>query len=79
MSSDEEENNDGKARFEAERDKVLSEIPQALKDKFGTIGFCTVEDDDDETKVYYQPVLIVNPFEVPPKPVRDIYWMDMFT
>jgi hypothetical protein len=86
---------DDKTNFEAERDKVLSELPQKLKDKFGTIGFCLVENDDDdddaeaaaaaaETKknrpsVYYQPVLIVNPYDVPPKPVRDIYWMDAFT
>jgi hypothetical protein len=47
------------------------------------------DDDDDEEegkekavstpeqqKVYYQPALIVSPYEVPPKPIRDIYWMD---
>ena len=28
---------------------------------------------------YHQPVLIVSPYDVPPKPVRDIYWMDAFT
>eukprot|EP00536_Pseudo-nitzschia_multiseries_P002682 jgi/Psemu1/283891/fgenesh1_pg.36_\ len=26
-----------------------------------------------------KPVLIVSPYDVPPKPVRDIYWMDAFT
>jgi len=28
---------------------------------------------------YHQPVLIISPYDVPPKPVRDIYWMDAFT
>jgi len=28
---------------------------------------------------YFQPVLIVSPWDVPPKPVRDIYWMDAYT
>jgi hypothetical protein len=90
---DDDDDDDEKSKFEAERDKVLSELPQALKDKFGTIGFCLVENDDDEEEdedgdgeekkepphTYYQPVLIVSPYEVPPKPVRDIYWMDAFT
>jgi hypothetical protein len=88
---DDDDDDDGKSKFEAERDKVLSELPQKLKDKFGTIGFCLVENDDDDDdneaagekkdppSVYYQPVLIVNPYDVPPKPVRDIYWMDAFT
>lgn len=57
------------------------------------IGFCPgdeddddsdSDDDDDDSKPkapfvpYFQPVLI-SPYDVPPKPVRDIYWMDAFT
>jgi len=87
---------DDKETFEAGRDKILSDLPDAVKDQFGAIGFFLVEeendDDDDEdggdednkkteegaAATYYQPVLIVNPFEVAPKPVRDIYWMELF-
>jgi hypothetical protein len=102
--SDEDDTNDdmnsAQMNFEAERDKILSELPPVIRDSFGFIGFFLVEDngdddddedDDDEDKAkkgastptptteYYQPALIVSPFDVPPKPVRDIYWMDMFT
>mmetsp|Transcript_13931 Transcript_13931/g.29332 ORF Transcript_13931/g.29332 Transcript_13931/m.29332 type:complete len:231 (-) Transcript_13931:88-780(-) len=28
---------------------------------------------------FMQPILIVSPYDVRPKPVRDIYWMDAFT
>ena len=80
---------DDKETFEEGRDKILSDLPDALKDQFGAIGFFMVDDDDDDSAennaeesrdrpTYYQPVLIVNPFEVAPKPVRDIYWMDIF-
>jgi hypothetical protein len=86
---------DDKETFEAGREKILSDLPEALKDQFGAIGFFLVEDDDDDDDdddennntdgqdspprpAYYQPVLIVNPFEVAPKPVRDIYWMEIF-
>lgn len=92
MSDDED---DAQTKFEAEREKILSDLPPTIKGKFGEIGFFLVEndeDDDDEdddgkkasstaeqAKAYYQPCLVVNPYEVPPKPVRDIYWMDMYT
>lgn len=79
---------DDRETFEAAREKILSDLPAALKDKFGEIGFFLVEHEDDseddeapkaaDLPNYYQPVLIVNPFEVPPKPVRDIYWMEIF-
>mmetsp|Transcript_4220 Transcript_4220/g.12112 ORF Transcript_4220/g.12112 Transcript_4220/m.12112 type:complete len:148 (+) Transcript_4220:1522-1965(+) len=26
-----------------------------------------------------QPILVVSPYDVPPKPIRDIYWMHAFT
>jgi hypothetical protein len=61
-------------RFEAERDKTLSELPDNIKDMFGVIGFCQSEFDDDDIV----PVLVVSPYDVPPKPVRDIYWYDLF-
>ncbi|KAG7340950.1 hypothetical protein IV203_030564 [Nitzschia inconspicua] len=91
MSDDDSDDDNGKAKFEAERDKILSDLPQNLKDKFGEIGFVLVEDDGDDEdddedkkvtpqqpKEYYQPALIVNPYEVPPKPVRDIYWFQLY-
>eukprot|EP00534_Pseudo-nitzschia_fraudulenta_P002039 CAMPEP_0201121332 /NCGR_PEP_ID=MMETSP0850-20130426/5230_1 /ASSEMBLY_ACC=CAM_ASM_000622 /TAXON_ID=183588 /ORGANISM="Pseudo-nitzschia fraudulenta, Strain WWA7" /LENGTH=206 /DNA_ID=CAMNT_0047387743 /DNA_START=151 /DNA_END=771 /DNA_ORIENTATION=+ len=82
-----------KAKFEKERSDVLKALPDELKDTFGTIGFCPGEEDDDDDDnnnneantnaspqaPYMQPVLIVSPYDVPPKPVRDIYWMDAFT
>ncbi len=73
-----------KAKFEKERNDVLKALPDELKDSFGTIGFCPGEEDDEEnsnpqSKPYMQPVLIVSPFDVPPKPIRDIYWMQAFS
>ncbi|VEU40763.1 unnamed protein product [Pseudo-nitzschia multistriata] len=83
-----------KAKFEKEKSDVLKALPDEIKDVFGTIGFCPGEDDDDEedsgekneatarsdpAEPYMQPVLIVSPYDVPPKPIRDIYWMDAFT
>lgn len=78
---------DAKEKFEKEREEILKSLPEEVKSMFGVIGFCRGEeeedDDDDEEKVsaipYYQPVLIVSPYDVPPKPVRDIYWMDSYT
>jgi len=86
---------DAKEKFEKERDETLKALPDELKDLFGTIGFCLGEEDDEDSDdeagttdnskpkapfvPYYQPVLIVSPYDVPPKPVRDIYWMDAFT
>jgi len=79
---------DAKSKFEKERSDVLKALPDELKDYFGVIGFCMGEgdDDDDDDKPntsasappYMQPVLIVSPYDVPPKPIRDIYWMDAF-
>lgn len=77
-----------KAKFEKERDDVLKALPAELKDAFRTIGFCRgdedIADDDEDADPsapapYMQPVLIVSPYDVPPKPIRDIYWMDAFS
>jgi FtsZ-binding cell division protein ZapB len=60
---------------------------------FGTIGFAPADsgegdDDDDEENVKKEndgaatrmiPVLILSPYDVPPKPVRDVYWFDLFS
>ena len=40
----------------------------------GQIGFAPSE--EDETEIV--PVLVLSPYDVPPKPVRDVYWYDMF-
>ena len=63
-----------KREFEQERDKVLKDLPSSVKDSFGAIGFTYSE--LFETEV---PVLIVSPYDVPPKPIREIYWFDMYT
>jgi hypothetical protein len=33
--------------FEAEREQVLDDLPDSIKDMFGMIGFCQVEANDD--------------------------------
>mmetsp|Transcript_15431 Transcript_15431/g.38890 ORF Transcript_15431/g.38890 Transcript_15431/m.38890 type:complete len:207 (+) Transcript_15431:212-832(+) len=68
-----------KAKFEKERNDVLKALPDELKESFGQIGFCPSDEDDDETEPFMQPILIVSPYDVPPKPIRDIYWMDAFS
>jgi len=77
---------DAKQKWEKERTDVLKALPDNLTEAFGTIGFCPGELDEDENnqssalaQPYMQPVLIVSPYDVPPKPVRDIYWMDAFS
>ena len=78
---------DTKAKFEKERDEILKSLPEEVTKMFGIIGFIPGDEDEDEEEEgkqeppqpYYQPVLIVSPFDVPPKPVRDIYWMDVYT
>lgn len=64
-----------KKKFEAERKQILEELPESIKDSFGLIGFAPGE--FDETEII--PVLVVSPYDVPPKPVRDVYWFDMFS
>ena len=64
-----------KRKFEAEREKILSELPESVKAMFGTIGFAAAEFDENEII----PVLVMSPYDVPPKPVRDVYWFDLFS
>lgn len=76
---------EAKLKFEVERDDILKTLPDELKDVFGAIGFCQGEDEDEEEggaagkPAAFIPCLIVSPFDVPPKPVRDIYWMNLYT
>ena len=78
------------ARFEKEREKTLKELPDSIKQMFGQIGFYRQLPDDDSDNSddatnnhnvvpILVPVLIMNPYDVPPKPVRDIYWFDFFS
>jgi hypothetical protein len=59
-----------KAAFEKLRDDVLNDVPEQVKEKYGQIGF------SKWGKVFI-PVLIMNPFHVPPGPVRET-WFDMY-
>jgi hypothetical protein len=72
-----------KEKFEQERDKILKELPDNVKAMFGTMGFCKAEHDEEEEENYPEedwiPVLVVSPYEVPPRPVRDVYWFDLFS
>ena len=56
-----------KEMFEAQRDKVLSRLPDEYKRQFGQLGFHDTQ----------HPVLIVSPYDVPPGPVRSM-WMHQF-
>jgi hypothetical protein len=80
-----------KEDFEAERDQVLNDLPDSIKAMFGVIGFCKVaanDDSDDDAETVsnkavaaeeYVPCLIVSPYDVPPRPVRDVYWFDIYS
>ena len=62
----EEARKDGKRIFEEEKAKVLSQIPFSVKNAFGMIGFVTWNKSR-------RPVLALNPYHVPPEPVRSQY------
>lgn len=64
-----------KSKFEAERKQILADLPESIKAMFGTIGFAEAEFDENEIV----PVLIMSPYDVPPKPVRDVYWFDQYS
>lgn len=78
---------EAKEQFEQEKEKILGELPDNVKKMFGTIGFCRAEPDDDSDTEGgkedegddFVPCLIVSPYEVPPRPVRDVYWFDIFS
>jgi hypothetical protein len=59
-----------KAQFESERDSILKDVPGNVKERFGKIFF---------TKWSNQllPCLVMNPFDVPPGPARDV-WYTMY-
>lgn len=59
-----------KVVFEKERDEILSEIPESIKARFGQVYFSKWSGNTI-------PVLVLNPFHVPPGPVRDT-WYTMF-
>jgi hypothetical protein len=78
---------EAKASFEKEREQILESLPDNVKDMFGIMGFCKVDQDDEDedeenTKPpvdEYVPCLVLNPYEVPPRPVRDVYWWDCYS
>jgi hypothetical protein len=76
--------------FEKDKQIILKSLPDNIKDMFNVIGFSRVEheeDDDDEgdnggnvagVEEEYVPCLILSPFDVPPRPVRDVYWNSLY-
>jgi hypothetical protein len=64
-----------KSKFEAERKQILADLPESITSMFGTIGFVAAEFDENDIV----PVLIMSPYDVPPKPVRDVYWFDQYS
>lgn len=62
---------DAKKDFEEERDQVLQTIPSSYSKMFGQIGFGAW------SKTSLLPVLILNPYHVPPGEVRN-QWLHMF-
>jgi len=55
--------------FEEEKDAILSEVPDEVKARFGTICFA-------KWGKQFLPVLVMNPYWVPPHARK--YWLDMF-
>jgi hypothetical protein len=58
--------------FVRNQQHALSRIPQSIKDMYGQIGF--VKWDKDK---FMRPVLVLNPYHVPPAPVRSSYFVCM--
>ena len=67
----------------------MKSLPDSVKQAFGTMGFCKPEkpeddsDDEGEKPVHvvdneFVPCLVMNPYDVPPRPVRDIYWHNLY-
>jgi hypothetical protein len=59
-----------KRLFEIERDRILASLPKDAKERFGEIWFA-------KYSTYMGPVLIMNPYHVPPGPARDC-WVEMY-
>jgi hypothetical protein len=64
--------NAAKKLFEKEQRHVLSLIPQSVRDMYGQIGFV-------KWSGSMHPVLVLNPYHVPPAPVREDYFVCMQT
>ena len=62
-----------KRKFEKEREQILKALPDSIKDTFGKLGFAIEEEGE------IIPVLILSPYDVPPRPFRDIYWFDYYS
>jgi hypothetical protein len=58
------------ATFEAEREEILSGVPDHVKERFGQIFY-------SQWANHTLPVLLLSPYSVPPGPVRHS-WFDMF-
>jgi hypothetical protein len=84
MSEEQEE-------FEKDKQGILKSLPDSIKDMFNVIGFSRVERDEDDEDAApappaaggvvvddYVPCLILSPFDVPPRPVRDVYWNSLY-
>jgi len=56
--------------FEEGKDAILSEVPDEVKARFGTICFA-------KWAKQFLPVLVMNPYSVPPGGARKL-WLDMF-
>uniref|UniRef100_A0A7S1Y731 Uncharacterized protein n=1 Tax=Grammatophora oceanica TaxID=210454 RepID=A0A7S1Y731_9STRA len=76
-------------KFEKERKTILKSLPKHIKDMFGIMGFCKAEEDDDDsdddqaakqasTTPEFVPCLVLSPYDVPPRPVRDVYWHNLY-
>jgi hypothetical protein len=56
-----------KALFEKERDDILADVPDSVKDRFGQIFFT-------RWRGNFLPCLALSPFSVSPGPVRDMWY-----
>jgi hypothetical protein len=76
--------------FEKDKQGILKSLPDNIKDMFNVIGFSRVEHEDNDSdnegggengggvEDDYVPCLILSPFDVPPRPVRDVYWNSLY-
>lgn len=80
---------DEQEKFELEKDGILKSLPDNITAMFGTIGFCKDEEDDDsDDEGAKKPAaapgedmvacLVMDPYDVPPRPVRDVYWHNIY-
>ena len=65
---------DAKEHFEAERDTVLGALPESVKDMFFQVGFVQW----GRRKNNYLPVIILDPYSVPPASSARTSWMQKF-